>query len=99
MLENDQMIMLLELARDEERRFASRLTAEERAAAGTLAEPAPKDVLAHIAGAKTAMREALVARREGGDPDASHDREALFQAVVPGHGRRSTSTPSSPAPP
>ena len=80
MLGNRDLISLLELARDEERRFAGRLSADERAAAGTLDRPAPKDVLAHIAGAKEAMRAALVDAREGGDPDASHDRDALFHA-------------------
>jgi tetratricopeptide (TPR) repeat protein len=80
MLERHELIMLLQLASDEERRFASRLTADERAATGTLEQPAPKDVLGHIAGAKEAMRATLVAAREGEDPDASHDREALFQA-------------------
>ncbi len=80
MLGNRDLISLLELARDEERRFAGRLSADERAAAGTLDEPAPKDVLGHIAGAKEAMRRALVDAREGGDPDDSHDREALFHA-------------------
>ena len=36
MLGNRDLISLLELARDEERRFAGRLSADERAAAGTL---------------------------------------------------------------
>ena len=80
MLDTTQTLVLLELACDEERRFSSRLTEDERAASGTLDEPAPKDMLAHIAGAKEAMRGALVAAREGGDPDAAHDRDELYRA-------------------
>lgn len=80
MLNHHELIALLYLARDEERRFSSRLNADERAETGNLDHPAPKDVLAHIAGAKDAMRAALVASREGGDPNPSHDREALFEA-------------------
>ena len=80
MIESHELVALLQLARDEERRFISRLTEDERAATGTLEAPAAKDVLAHIAGAKAAMAAALVASRAGEGADPSHDREALFRA-------------------
>jgi len=80
MIDPHELVTLLHLASDEERRFAARLREDERTAIGTLERPAPKDVLAHIAGAKEAMSAALVAARQGEDVDPSHDREALFRA-------------------
>jgi tetratricopeptide (TPR) repeat protein len=74
------LIDLLAFAHEEERRFAADLSEDEQALAGTLEDPAPKDVLAHLAGAKDGMRRALETRRRGGEPDASHDRAALFAA-------------------
>jgi tetratricopeptide (TPR) repeat protein len=80
MPDRQQLIMLLELAADEERRFAASLTPAQRAAAGSLDRPSPKDRLAHVAGAKEALSEALAAAREGREQPASHDREALLEA-------------------
>jgi tetratricopeptide (TPR) repeat protein len=80
MIESHELVALLQLARDEECRFVSRLTEDEREATGTLEAPAAKDVLAHIAGAKAAMATALVAAGAGEVADSSHDREALFNA-------------------
>ncbi len=74
MIESHELVALLQLARDEERRFVSRLTEDEREAIGTLEAPAAKDVLAHIAGAKAAMAAALAAAGAGEGADPSHDR-------------------------
>src|SRR3954452_6250902 len=71
------LVAVLELAGNLERRFAERLDPSERAAVGTDEQPSAKDVLAHVAGAKLAMRDALVAARAGGQPDPAHDRGAL----------------------
>ena len=75
-----ELIALIQLARDEERGFERLLTPQQREATGTLDEPSPRDLLAHATGAKESLRAALAAARAGRPQSASHSREELFAA-------------------
>jgi hypothetical protein len=76
----EEIIALLELEREQERRFAAALPAAERELDGTPGQPSAKDTFAHAIGAKWHMHEALSALRAGTEPDPSHDREDIFRA-------------------
>lgn len=80
MPEPRQITLLLELEREQERRFAGSLTAAERDVDGTPEQPSAKDTFAHAIAAKQQMHDALAALRAGAQPDPSHDREEVFQA-------------------
>jgi hypothetical protein len=80
MPEPRQITVLLELEREQERRFAGSLTAAERDVDGTPEQPSVKDTFAHAIAAKQQMHDALAALRAGAQPDPSHDREEVFQA-------------------
>jgi hypothetical protein len=80
MPEPGELIALMALEREQERRVAASLTAAERETDGTLDQPSAKDRFAHAIGAKWHMHDVLIAHREGCEPDPAHDREALFRA-------------------
>jgi hypothetical protein len=82
MPEPHQITALLELEREQERRFAASLTVAEREVDGTADAPSAKDTFAHAIGAKWRVHDALVALRSGAEPDASHDREEVSRAYV-----------------
>lgn len=80
MPEPHQIAALLELEREQERRFAASLSPTEREMDGTPDQPSAKDTFAHAIGAKWHMHDALTALRAGVEPDASHDRGEIFRA-------------------
>jgi hypothetical protein len=80
MPEPRELTVLLELEREQERRFAGSLAGAERDAGGTPDRPSPKDTFAHVLGAKQRMHDALVALSEGAQPDSSHDRDEVVRA-------------------
>jgi tetratricopeptide (TPR) repeat protein len=80
MPEAHELIALVELAREEERRLARVLTLEQRAVIGTLDAPSSRDLLAHVSGAKESLCDALAGARAGRPVRATHSREALFAA-------------------
>lgn len=82
MPEPGEITELLELEREQERRVAASLSAAEREVEGTPEEPSLRATFAHAIGAKWHMHNALIAHRDGAEPepDPAHDREAIFRA-------------------
>lgn len=82
MPEPREITVLLELEREQERRFAGLLTTAERDIDGTPDQPSAKDTFAHAIGAKQRMHDALSTLRAGGEPDPTHDREQVFETYA-----------------
>ncbi len=97
MPEPREITVLLELEREQERRFAGLLTTAERDIDGTPDQPSAKDTFAHAIGAKQRMHDALSTLRAGGEPDRRTTASRYSRPTRVARSRPSRRTPRASA--